>query len=57
VAKRRSYSAEELDEVAQGLRRLLDAIGRGDVIAEPGEINRLEGAVAVLRTLGAGEER
>lgn len=50
----RSYTTNELVEVAAGLRRLLDAIARGDLTAEPGEINRLEGAAAALEALGEG---
>jgi [ribosomal protein S5]-alanine N-acetyltransferase len=46
VDRCRSYAAGELAEVAAGLRRILHAIARGELSAEPGEINRLEGAVA-----------
>jgi hypothetical protein len=54
MARRRSYSREELAEVAGGLRRILDAIARGELSAEPGEINRLEGAAAALDALSRG---
>ena len=46
-----SYTRQELPEVVAGLRRLLDAIARGEVSAEPGKVNRSEGAVAALQTL------
>lgn len=55
MPRRRSYSREELAEVADGLRRILDAIARGELSAEPGEINRLEGAAAALSALARGE--
>lgn len=48
---RRTYSRDKLSEVAAGLRRILDAIARGELSAKPGEINRLEGAVAGLEAL------
>lgn len=51
VAHRRSYSTVEIAEVAAGLQRILDAIARGELSAEPGEINRLEGAIAALEAL------
>jgi hypothetical protein len=49
--RRRTYSRDELAEVAAGLRRILDAIARDELSAEPGEINRLEGAAAALDAL------
>jgi hypothetical protein len=55
VTRRRSFTTEELAEVAAGLRQLLDVIARGELVAEPGEINRLEGAVAALEALSRGE--
>jgi hypothetical protein len=55
VPRRRSYTTAELAELAAGLRRLLDSIARGEVVAEPGQINRYEGAVAVLEALARGE--
>jgi hypothetical protein len=52
--RRRSYSTDELAEVAGGLRRILDTIARGELIADPGQVNRLEGAVAALEALAEG---
>ena len=45
-----TYSSAELAEVAAGLRRLLDAIVRGEVTADSGTIARLEGAAARSRS-------
>jgi len=53
-SRRRTYSPDELAEVAAGLRRILDAIERGELAADPGEINRLEGAAAALDALATG---
>jgi hypothetical protein len=50
----RSYGRVELTEVADGLARLLDAIGRGELTAGPGTVTRLEGAMIALRSLAEG---
>jgi hypothetical protein len=49
----RSYTSEELSEVAAGLRRLLDTITRGDLKADSGAIARLEGAAAAVEALAS----
>ena len=51
----RSYSQLELAEMADGLRRLLDAIEGGKVTAPGGTVARLEGAVAALEALAKGD--
>jgi hypothetical protein len=53
--RRRSYSTDELTEVAEGLRRILETIKDGSLSADAGTINRLEGAAAALEALGRGE--
>jgi hypothetical protein len=52
--RKRSYSAVELAEVADGLRRILDAIADGDLVANTSTIRRLEGAGAALEALSTG---
>jgi hypothetical protein len=52
----RSYSTSEMAEVADGLRRLLNAIEVGEVTASSGTVSRLEGAIAALETLANGSE-
>ncbi len=42
--------------MAAGLSRVLDAIARRDLSAQPGEVNRLEGAVAALQALARAKE-
>ncbi|MDA8312704.1 MAG: hypothetical protein M0Z46_19270 [Actinomycetota bacterium] len=54
--RNRSFTPLELADVAAGLSRLLDAIARADLSAEPGEVNRLEGAVAALQALARTRE-
>jgi len=55
MAKRKlTYSSAELAEVADGLRRLLDAIAAGSMVADASTIRRLEGACAALDALAAG---
>jgi hypothetical protein len=54
VAVDRTYSATELAEVAAGMRRLLDAIGAGELSADSGTVARLEGAAAALDALARG---
>lgn len=51
----RSYTATELSEIAAGLRRLLESISEGEVSADSGTVNRLEGAVAALEALANGQ--
>jgi hypothetical protein len=53
--KRRSYSVEELGELAEGLRRLLAAIEGGSMKADAGTISRLEGATAAIQALAEGQ--
>jgi hypothetical protein len=55
MAKRKlTYSGVELAEVADGLRRVLDAIAEGSMVADTSTIRRLEGACAALDALAAG---
>lgn len=54
TAKKRSYTVEELGELAEGLRRLLAAIEDGSVKADAGTISRLEGATAAIQALAEG---
>lgn len=54
AAKRRTYSAVELAEVAEGIRRVLAAIARGDLKADGRTVIRLEGAAAALEALAEG---
>jgi hypothetical protein len=52
---KRTYSAAELAELAEGLRRLLEAIAEGDLATNAATIRRLEGACAALEALAIGE--
>lgn len=51
MARTRTTNAD-MAEVAAGLRRLLDAIRDGTLTASSGEVARLEGALAAVKTLG-----
>ncbi|HEX6393119.1 MAG TPA: hypothetical protein VFZ97_06730 [Acidimicrobiales bacterium] len=51
MARRRTYSAVELAEVAAGLKMLLAEVEAGRLTADSGVIARLEGAVAALEAL------
>jgi hypothetical protein len=44
----------ELLELAAGLRRMLDAIARGEVSASSGTASRLEGAWLAIETIANG---
>lgn len=57
MPRRGTYTTDELAEVASGLLRILDAIARGELSAQPGEINRLEGAAAALHALSGRDGR
>jgi hypothetical protein len=50
----RTFSQAELQEMAEGLRRLLASIEADEVTANSGTIARLEGAVAALEALASG---
>jgi hypothetical protein len=52
--RKRTYSGSELSEIAAGLRRLLDLIATGSLVADTATIRRLEGACAALDALAAG---
>ncbi|MGO8871634.1 MAG: hypothetical protein ACLQPH_09580 [Acidimicrobiales bacterium] len=52
--RRTTYTVEELDELAAGLQRLLDAMENGTLEADSGTIAGLEGAVAAVRALAEG---
>lgn len=54
ASRRTTYTIEELEEVAAGLRRLLDAIRNGSMTADAGTISRLEGALCALQALMEG---
>ena len=45
----------ELEDLAAGLRRLLDAIETGSLTADAGTISRLEGAAAAVQALADGQ--
>lgn len=47
-------SQAELAKLATGLRRILDAIAKGEVTASSGTVSRLEGAWLVVETLAKG---
>jgi hypothetical protein len=53
--KRRTYTAAELADLAEGLRGILGAIEEGSLAADAGTISRLEGAVAALQALAEGK--
>ena len=52
--RRTSYTVAELDELAAGLRRLLDAMEKGTIEADAGTIAGLEGAMAAIQALAEG---
>lgn len=54
VARDRVYTAGELGELADGLRRLLAAVEAGSMTGDSGVVARLEGAVAALEALATG---
>jgi hypothetical protein len=54
ASRRNAYTVEELDELADGLDRLLDAIKHRSLAADAGTISRLEGAAAAVRALAEG---
>jgi hypothetical protein len=54
MSRGKTYSAAELAEVADGLRRLLARIEAGEISASGGTANRIEGAVAALEALAEG---
>jgi hypothetical protein len=51
---RDAYTADELAEVADGLRRMLQAIAAGELTADSGTVARLEGAAVAIEALAAG---
>ena len=53
--KHRTYTVEELAELAEGLRGLLGAIEDGSLTADAGTIARLEGATAAIQALAEGQ--
>jgi hypothetical protein len=53
--QKRSYTVEELSELAAGLTRLLDAIKEGSMAANAGTIARLEGAASAIQALVDGQ--
>jgi hypothetical protein len=58
VAKKpASYTAAQLAELAQGLRRLLRAIERDELTADAGTVARLEGAASTLEVLSEGRSQ
>ena len=54
ASRRTTYTVEELDELAAGLQRLLDAIEKGTLEADAGTIAGLEGARAAIQALAGG---
>ena len=50
----KSFNRAELVELADGLRRLLDAIAAGELTASSGTASRLEGAWLAVETLAKG---
>jgi len=50
----RTYTTEELAELAAGMRRMLDAIAAGALSADAGTICRLEGAAVAIEALAEG---
>jgi hypothetical protein len=48
-------SKRELRETAEALRRILEALERGDLTAPAGLAQRLEGAAAALEALGTSD--
>jgi len=56
MSTQRTYTTDELAEVAAGLRRLLDAIAAGELTAGSGAGARIEGAVAALEALATGHQ-
>ena len=53
MAAKRSYSRDELGELAAGLRKVLAEVEAGRLTADSGTIARLEGAVAALESLAS----
>jgi hypothetical protein len=51
----KSFNRAELVELADGLRRLLDAIAAGELTASSGTASRLEGAWLAVETLAKGQ--
>lgn len=49
------YTAGELGELADGLRRLLAAVEAGSMTGDSGVLARLEGAVAALESLAGSD--
>lgn len=41
----------DVAEARDGLQRILEAIGRGELTASPGYVARLEGAIAALSAM------
>jgi hypothetical protein len=52
---RTAYTVAELEELAAGLQRLLDAVENGALAADAGTIARLEGAAAAIQALADGQ--
>ena len=50
-----TFSAEELAEVAAGLRALLGAVETGELVADAGTVPRLDGAAVALEALARGD--
>lgn len=52
---KRTYSVEELGEIAEGLLSLLGAIEDGSLAVDAGTISRLEGAASAVQALPDGQ--
>ncbi len=52
--RRTAYTVEELEELAAGLGRLLEAMAKGTLEADSGTIAGLEGARAAIQALAEG---
>jgi len=52
----RTFSTEELAEVAAGIRRLLSAIQSGEIASDRNSTLRLEGAAAAIEALAGGQD-
>jgi hypothetical protein len=48
----KAISLETVRDVAAQLRGILDGVERGEMVAEPGLVARLEGAALALEALG-----
>lgn len=50
----RTYTAAELADLADGIRRILASIEAGEMTADSGMVARLEGAWLAMATLAEG---